>query len=258
MSLTMLAARIAAVEALKAANTSVGRNVLDSQISAFDHTATGQLSTDQQRPFVAVYTDSAKTAELGSSGLRANGAVDFLFNCGVTIAMSQTNKETGESEIVEGYPATDPIFETILDVLDMQICRALVDDQSPWAQVFGGFVCRFVAKELLRSSGKVDGVRLAAGQVKITAELWSDPPLGQGFPEGSPWARFLAMMAEYELPQLPLFQSFLGSAHDGLYPEFERLIGVTTRHADAMRLYTFGGLERNVIVTDTTSNARVG
>ena len=56
MSLTMMALRIAAVEALKAGGTMVGTNVLDSQISAIDQTVDGDLKTDQKRPFIAVYS----------------------------------------------------------------------------------------------------------------------------------------------------------------------------------------------------------
>ena len=75
MSLTMMALRIAAVQALKAGGTLVGDNVLDSQISAIDQTADGQLRSDQQRPFIAVYTDAAKSQDLGQTGLRSNGRV---------------------------------------------------------------------------------------------------------------------------------------------------------------------------------------
>ena len=92
MSITMMALRICAVQALKSAGTLVGENVLDSQIAALDMTADGQLKTGQDAPFIAVYSDAAKAADMGHSGLRANGAVTLTFNFGVTVAMAETDR----------------------------------------------------------------------------------------------------------------------------------------------------------------------
>lgn len=255
MSLTMMALRIAAVQALKAGSTLVGDNVLDSQISAIDQTADGQLRSDQQRPFIAVYTDAAKSQELGQTGLRSNGRVDIMFNCGVSLTMAQTDKETGEASIVEGFPATDAHFEAVLDVLDAQIGRVLSDPDSPWAQVFGDFVQSYVAKEHVRSSSAAENVRLAAGQTKLTVEVFADPRLGQPLPDGGPWPRFMALMEEHGIPQLALFQQLLGEAAPGPYAEFERLTGMTMRDAQSLQLYTFGGVSRDVVVTDAVNEA---
>lgn len=255
MSLTMMALRIAAVQALKAGGTLVGDNVLDSQISAIDQTADGQLRSDQQRPFIAVYTDAAKAKDLGQSGLRSNGRVDIMFNCGVSVTMAETNKETGETEIVDLFPATDANLEAVLDALDVQISRVLTDPDNPWAQVFGDFVQAYVAKEHVRSSSSAENVRLAAGQTKLTVDVFADPRHGQPLAEGGPWPRFMALMAEHGVPQLALFQQLVGDPLSGAYEEFERLTGMTTRDAQSLRLYTFGGVPRDVVVTDVTNEA---
>lgn len=249
MSLTMMALRIAAVQALKAGGTLVGDNVLDSQISAIDQTADGQLRSDQQRPFIAVYTDAAKAQDLGQTGLRSNGRVDIMFNCGVSVTMAETNKETGETEIVDLFPATDANLEAVLDALDVQITRVLSDPDNPWAQVFGDFVQAYVAKEHVRSSSSAENVRLAAGQTKLTVDVFADPRHGQPLAEGGPWPRFMALMAEHGVPQLALFEQLVGDPVSGAYAEFERLTGMTTRDAQALRLYTFGGVPRDVVVT---------
>lgn len=253
MSLTMMALRIAAVQALKAGGTLVGDNVLDSQISAIDQTADGQLRSDQQRPFIAVYTDAAKAQDLGQTGLRSNGRVDIMFNCGVSVTMAETNKETGETQIVDLFPATDANLEAVLDALDVQISRVLTDPDNPWAQVFGDFVQTYVAKEHVRSSSSAENVRLAAGQTKLTVDVFADPRHGQPLAEGGPWPRFMALMAEHGVPQLALFQQLVGDPASGAYEEFERLTGMTTRDAQSLRLYTFGGVPRDVVVTDVAN-----
>lgn len=253
MSLTMMALRIAAVQALKAGGTLVGDNVLDSQISAIDQTADGRLRSDQQRPFIAVYTDAAKAQDLGQTGLRSNGRVDIVFNCGVSVTMAETNKETGETQIVDLFPATDANLEAVLDALDVQISRVLTDLDNPWAQVFGDFVQAYVAKEHVRSSSSAENVRLAAGQTKLTVDVFADPRHGQPLAEGGPWPRFMALMAEHGVPQLALFQQLMGDPVSGAYEEFERLTGMTTRDAQSLRLYTFGGVPRDVVVTDVAN-----
>jgi hypothetical protein len=255
MSMTMMALRIAAVQALKAGGTLVGDNVLDSQISAIDQTADGQLRSDQQRPFIAVYTDAAKSQNVDQTGLRSNGRVDIMFNCGVSVTMAETNKETGETQIVDLFPATDANLEAVLDALDVQISRVLTDPDNPWAQVFGDFVQAYVAKEHVRSSSSAENVRLAAGQTKLSVDVFADPRHGQPLAEGGPWPRFMALMAEHNVPQLALFQQLLGDPASGPYEEFERLTGMTTRDAHGLRLYTFGGVARDVAVTDATNDA---
>lgn len=249
MSLVMMALRIAAVQALKAGGTLVGDNVLDSQISAIDQTADGQLRSDQQRPFIAVYTDAAKAQDLGQSGLRSNGRVNIMFNCGVSVTMAETNKETGETQIVDLFPATDANLEAVLDALEVQISRVLTDPDNAWAQVFGDFVQAYVAKEHIRSSSSAENVRLAAGQTKVTVDVFADPRHGQPLAAGGPWPRFMALMAEHGLPQLALFQQLLGDPVSGAYEGFERLTGMSARDAQALRLYTFAGVPRDVVVT---------
>ncbi|MBT9383326.1 hypothetical protein KM176_05595 [Pseudooceanicola sp. CBS1P-1] len=255
MSLTMMALRIAAIKALKAGGTLVGDNVLDSQISAFDHTAKGGLQTDQQRPFIAVYTDAAKADDLGQAGLRGNGVVDILFNTGVAMTMTQTNRDTGASEIMEGFPATDAHFEAVLDVLEWQLGRVLSDPDNPWADVFRGFVLSYAGKHHVRSSSAADQVRLAAGQTRLRVEVFADPRPGQPMDPEGPWGRFLALMEAEAVPQLVLFQMALADASEGAYPAAEQLLAMPVADAEALQLYTFGGVARDVTLSDPSGAA---
>lgn len=252
MSLTMMALRIAAVEALKAGGTIVGTNVLDSQISAIDQTADGALKTDQQRPFIAVYADNSKADNLGDTGLRANGRVELTFNCGVSLTMGELNKETGSTEVIEGLPSTDAQFEAILDVVGCQICRVLTDASNPWAQIFGN-LCTLVSKAQVRSSSAAANVRLACGQVKLTVDAYADPPFGQLFAQGSPWPAFLALMEQHEMKQLGLFQLMLGQPVAAEYPDFEALTGMTSRDTESLLLYSFDGVPAPTRVIDPSS-----
>ena len=252
MSLTMMALRIAAVEALKAGGTMVGSNVLDSQISAIDQTVDGALKTDQQRPFIAVYSDNSKADSLGDTGLRANGRIELTFNCGVSLTMGQLNKSTGVTEIIEGLPSTDAQFEAILDVVGCQICRVLTDASNPWSQVFGNLGI-LVSKTQVRSSSAAENVRLACGQVKLTVDAYADPSLGQVFAEGSHWPSFLALMEQYQVKQLGLFQLMLGQPGVGEYPDFEALTGMTSRDAASLQLYSFDGVPAESRIVEPSS-----
>ena len=253
MSLTMMALRISAVEALKIGNTLVGSNVLDSQISAIDQTADGRLKIDQQRPFIAVYSDTAKAADLGSTGLRTNGRVELAFNCGVSLTMGQMNKQTGVTEIIEGFTSTDAQFEAILDVVGCQICRVLTDASNPWAQVFGD-LCTLISKEQVRSSSVAQNVRLACGQLRLTVDAYADPPFGQEFAPGSHWLRFLALLVEYDVKQLGHFQMLLGQPISGEYPDYEALTGLTSQDAATLKLYSFDGVPLETDIVEVTSD----
>lgn len=251
MSLAMMALRVCAVQALKSGNTLVKGNVLDSEISAIDVTSDGKLRSDEKLPFIAVYTDAAKATDLEQSGLRSNGVVDLVFNTGISAAMTETNKETGESRIVELFPATDANLEAILDAIEVQITRTLTDPNNKWAQMFGDFIKGYVAKEHVRSSSAADSVRIAAGQTRISVEVYADHPATAPLPAGGIWARFLDLLAQDNHPQQVLFQQLISGSPETAYPDFETLIGLTSSDAAALRLYTFDGVPRSAVISQT-------
>ena len=82
MSLCRVALRISAVEAIKG-RTLVGGNVLDTPNGALDIQADGSLRTDEEKPFIAVYTDQGKAEGVTGRSLVENGLCDVVFETGV-------------------------------------------------------------------------------------------------------------------------------------------------------------------------------
>ena len=205
MSLNRIAARIAAVQALRG-RTLVGDNVLDSQIGALDVTADGELRTDEEKPFISVYADAAKSDENMLRSWTDNGATDFLFEMGVTAAHTEFNDETGETTLVGvGIPATDAAFEFLLDVVARQIGDTLSDPENEGAEIFRKFHRGNARIERARTSGDGSGIRLAAQQIRLTVDLVADPVRGVELNPAHPLAMFFAKAATLTVPN---------SAHD--------------------------------------------
>ena len=103
-----------------------------------------------------------------------------------------------------------------MDILGVQISRALTDPDNPWAQLFGDMAREYLSKEVLRSSASTENTRLAAGQVKLTVDAIADPVQGVPLPPGGIWARFMAQAQAGGVPQVGLLQELLnGPQMDG-------------------------------------------
>ncbi|PZO78441.1 MAG: hypothetical protein DI629_12125 [Mesorhizobium amorphae] len=177
MSLARIAARISVVEALKG-KTLVGDRVLDSQIAALEADADGQIQTDEEAPFIAVYTDAATSADeqIADNWLTANGETEIIIEIGITAAMLITNPDTGEGTIpVVGIPGTDSNLEFFLDMVARQAMDALREGAGAWADVFQGLLYHVVKIERLRAASEAKGVRLAGQQIRLTVHLFDDP-----------------------------------------------------------------------------------
>ncbi|KZK81790.1 hypothetical protein PsW64_02379 [Pseudovibrio sp. W64] len=236
MSLARIALRHCAVEALKTAGTLVGANILDSKVAALQVSSDGSLRTDEEGPFIAVYTDVSNSGELGGRSLRVNGHLDLVFNFGITAAMTQTN-EKGESVVVGlEVPATSPNFELFLDALTRQIKFALLDPQNPWSELLKGFAPDFRACEELRHGNARDGVRLVSGQLRLTVELVADPVPGAALPEAGIWSRFLAKLAESDPEQCERLQGLLAWNGREQDDRLSFLHGLSGLEADALKL----------------------
>jgi hypothetical protein len=201
MSLNRIAARLAAVMALREAHTLVGDNVVDSQIGAIDVDADGNVKTDEDKPFIAVYTDGAR-ASGDISGLRAlvpNGETEFLFEAGISQPMLYRDPDTEEVVAYPGIPATDDAYEFYLDVVARQIGDALTDPENGWAEIFRSFVNSYESIDRVRTSAEQKGAKLAATQIKIVANLFADPTRGAALAPTHPLVKFFAKAAT--LPQ---------------------------------------------------------
>ena len=255
MSLVRIAARIAAIQALMG-RTLVGENVLDSQIGALDVDADGNLRTDEDRPFVTVYADAAKADE-GLPAIRSfseNGATEFLFEAGITAAHMEFNEETGESTLIGiGIPSTDAAFEFHLDIVSRQIGDALNDPNNEWAEIFRRFTRSITKIERARTSGADNGVRLAAQQIKVTAELIADPVRGTELKSTHPMAAFFAKAAELDDPVVTAQVALMQAQLAGDEYEWEtalRRYGLSRKEGDAMLLTPATGAEEDIEIDE--------
>lgn len=220
MSLNRIAARIAAVQALKG-KTLVGDNVLDSEIGALDVQADQSLRTDQEKPFISVYCDGSTVK--GGGELRAmvvNGHTDFLFEAGITAAHVDTDPDTDTSVVYEGIPATDDNFELHLDLVMRQISDCLTDPTNEWAGVFRMFCQSFISVERNRAA-RAEGVRLAAHQMKLVVDLWPDPVRGMELKAGHPLMRFFALAETITVPNPNRTKANPDYPHNSDYPRIE-------------------------------------
>lgn len=195
-----IALRMATVEALKG-KTLVGENVLDSEIGALDVAANGSLRSDQEKPWIAVYTDAAKIeGRLDLRELHRSGPTALTIEVGITGAMTVTDASTGECEVMPGLCATDRALEFYLDCVGRQIATALSDPLNSWAEIWRGLSSAIIKIERKRTSDETSGTRIAAHQLVVTVDLLPDPVFGEAIASSSIWARFFAKVEEPAFP----------------------------------------------------------
>jgi hypothetical protein len=230
MSLSRIALRIAAVEAIRG-RTLVGDNVLDSPNGALDIQADGSLRTAQEKPFVSVFTDLSKKEAPEVRSLIENGACDIVFEIGVSTAMNERDKRTGESFIVGvDIPPSDRNREFYLDIVQRQIFDALNDPANAWADIYRGLHYRILKVEFVGARSTEDGQKLTGHQVRVTVELADDPLRGEEIDAQSPFGRFLSAIeasddSTYQ-DQAALIRTLLTGASQE-WTSFQRHIGLT-------------------------------
>ncbi|WP_108459192.1 hypothetical protein [Devosia naphthalenivorans] len=194
MSLCRIALRIAAVEALKG-RTLVGDHVLDSPNGAMDVQADGSLRTEEERPFIAVYTDQGKAEGLTGRTLIENGVCDIVFEMGISAAMTELDKSTGATTLIGiEVPASDSTKEFYLDVVQRQLADALNDPENAWGEIYRGLHYRVRKTEFVGARNADDGQRLAGHQLRITVDLADDPVMGEELDPQAAFAQFLAAL----------------------------------------------------------------
>jgi len=248
MSLARIALRIAAVEAIKG-QTLVGENVLDSPNGALDIQADGTLRTDEDRPFVSVYTDTGAAESITGRSLIENGMCVLVIESGVSMAMTATNPETDVSEIVGiSIPPSDRAFEFYLDVVQRQVLDALSDPDNAWAEIYRGLHYS-VAKVEIGGRRNTDGQRLAGHQIRITLSLLDDPVRGEALDPQSPLAAFLTKLQGTDDPiyqaQATTMQSLVGGS-DPDWKTLQRRHGMTAAELHALGRGPLAGDEDRV------------
>lgn len=209
MSIGRIALRIATIEALRG-KTSVGGNVLDSEIGSLDVSADESLRTNQEKPFISIYTDSAKADDLSGRRLWVNGLTELLIETGIAASMTETNQETGESTIIGGIPATDSAFELFLDVIDRETVAVLMDPDNVWSEIWRGLVNNIAKVERRRTADAETGTRMAAHQQCIVCDILPDPVYGAAIAPTSLWQKLLDQMEIIDHPYLTTLRGLLG------------------------------------------------
>lgn len=232
MSLARLALRVAAVEALRG-RTMVGDNVRDSDIRAIDIEADGSLRTEEDRPFILVYTDDGRATETPLRDLHSNGEVDLAFEFGVATPMTTTDPETGESVIAgTTVPATDAALEMVLDIIDRQLASALAGE-GKWPTIWKHLSSGVVKVVRRRAVNAEQGVRFAARQVLVTVNLRPDPVMGA--PLGGVWQEFAAAIADDRPDLSPVVADMLGAETPALtIQQLRERFGHTPRESTAL------------------------
>ncbi len=264
MSLARIAIRAAAVEAIKG-RTLVGANVLDSEIGVLDLDSSGRVTSPEKEAFVAVYTDAAKAA-VGDNDLRSmllNGTTDLLFECGMSAAMLQnTDPDTGETVMAIGVPDTDANFEFQLDLLVRQLIEALTDPGNVWGQVFLGLAYRLRSVERMRVGNITDGTRLAAQQLKVSADLVDDPEPATALDPDSAFGRFITLAQASEDESLRKKGAFMAAAITGTREAWENLQQAHGMTAAELRALGLGPLpadaDRSTPAWDSATLERAG
>lgn len=234
MSIGRIALRIATIEALRG-NTSVADNVLDSEIASLDVKADGNLQTNQEKPFISVYTDGAKIDDLGGGRrLWLNGLTELLIETGIAASMAETNQETGESTVIGGIPATDSALELFLDVIDRQTISVLMDPNNVWSEIWKSLIRDIVRVERRRTADAETGTRMAAHQQCIICDLLPDPVFGEPIAETSIWRRLLDQMSAIDHPYLETLQNLIGASGSDPIPSQQRRFGMTLEEARAL------------------------
>lgn len=188
MSLTRLAVRICAVEALKG-KTMIGDRVLDSDVGVINDEGTQEPS-----PFLVVLTEKGG-GPLGGNGndLFESSSFELVFEIGITAQAVETDGN-GISQVVGvGVPDTDSNREYFLDLVGYQIKSEFSKKSSDWTELLFMFTGDLKSAKIMRA-GSAEGIRFAAHQIKFEVEAISDPVPGSEIEPYSAWDLFLTKL----------------------------------------------------------------
>jgi len=210
--LNRLALRLATVRALR------GRTLAGERVHDSEHGAIDEVAAERPLPFIVVYTDdgqynhSDRNLWSTSGSKRVGSGYQKLV---IEIAMTQRMQVTDENgEPVAGavQPETDAALEFNIDVIERQVVAALMDPQSPWAEMWREIVDHVGDRQSQRGVSLRDGVRFAGRQITLDVQLMKEPVPGAS--PGPLWTRFLALAgADPTLaPVVPVLEALLAGS----------------------------------------------
>lgn len=183
MSLARTAVRMTAVRAITG-RTLAGDRVHDSAIVPID-----VKITDDKLPMITVVTDDDVLDVKGRDLAGAERHLDLV----IEIAVATKVTSDGGTVVFE-IPETDFGLEWTLDVIEEQIDRALLGDDTVWSTIFIKLVTRIFDKTSKRAASVEKG-RYAARQIVYSLDPVACPQWGDPVAYNSPYGLLLAAMA---------------------------------------------------------------
>lgn len=180
MSLVRSAVRIAALQAIWN-KTEAGDGVFDSQVGVLRQVEEGLV---EHAPMIVVYTDEAAAEVTGRAALQTAGPTQLVFEVLVSLTPPGP-REDGDPRII--IPETDGEMELLVDLIETQIRRALLD-HSEWAEILDTLIDDW-GRIRCRRATEVKGTRYAARQLIIEFQGLPEP-MPTGEPEGV-WATLI-------------------------------------------------------------------
>lgn len=177
MGLIRLALRIATVQALKGA-TFAGDNVFDSAIAPLEEL----IKTNGHVPFIAVTTDDDAATIIGRDLLGGERELEIIIEYGI----AGKTKAGGIT-----IPHTDEGMEITIDLMQRQITRALVAEETGWSADIKALCPRFHRITSRRGASAEDGVRFAARQDVVLADTINEPDIGVPLAASHPLSAFV-------------------------------------------------------------------
>jgi len=186
MSLTALAVRICAIQALRGA-TLAGTRVKDSALTPLDLTDHADAA-----PVITVATDEGALDARGRDLLNSDRTLELIVElaCAASVTVPLDDGEGTEQHVV--IPHTDGGLEAVLDIMGRQVDRAFLAGNE-WSDLLRTFIDGFERVTLRRGAGSEKGVRFAAHQIVYSCKVMAEPPFAPVEP-GSVWDRFLAAL----------------------------------------------------------------
>lgn len=208
MSLVRLGVRIAAVHAL-IGRTYAASTVYDSKITPVD-----ELAREEPAPFIVVTTDDDDQDITGRDVNAGYRRLDLVIEYGLASKLTD-----GDIEV----PHTDAGMEAILDVIQRQIARALMDNTTAYSAVFKALVPRINAVTSRRGASAEDGVRFAARQMVVSVDTINDPGFGVALEADHPLKTLADLLAA--APATAGIAALITSAAVGeAIPDYDRVL----------------------------------
>lgn len=223
MSLVRLGVRVAAVHAIMG-RTYAAASVHDSKITPLD-----ELVKESPSPFVIITTDDDDQEMRGRDVNAGPRRLDLVIEFG--LASTTTD---GAVEV----PHTDAGLEIVIDLMQRQILRALIDEATEFSTVFKRLVTSINGLTSRRGASAEDGVRYAARQMIINVDTLNDPGFGVALDADHP-LKALADLLEGQADTANLAALIQSAATGDAIPDYDRLLidlGMTTTAARGIAL----------------------